>query len=361
MKICIFGDAESIHVVRWCKHFAAKGNEVHLISFKEISIEGVNSHYINVGKIQVGGGNWKVLLQFRKVKKLLHQIKPDIFHAHYATSYGIVGALCGFHPYIITTYGTDVLISGQQSVFYKLLLRYAFKKADWINTLAEHMSVAVRKIGANMSKVEVIPFGIDSSIFNSSQRVNNTSRFTITSTRNHEEIYNIPHLIKAVSKIKQSIPNLEFVIAGDGTLKNELEKLVELEDLKEITTFLGKIPQSEMVALLNRTHVFVTVSKSDGNSLSLAEAFACGAFCIATNIPANVQWIHNNENGFLVEIDNISELADKLLYCYENYDLLSRKVIEVNPKIIEEKGDWKLNMQKIESKYQLLVEKNESQ
>ncbi len=229
MKICYFADAESIHIIRWCKHFVSLGHEVHLISYKNSNIEGVFLHYVSAGNISSGGGNWKVLLQFRKVKKLLKQIAPDIFHALYATSYGITGALCNYHPYIITTLGSDVLISGQQSSIYKLLLRYAFKKADWINTLAPHMSVAVRKIGADMNKVEVIPIGIDSEIFNNTNRINLTSKFRITSTRNHEPIYNIPHLIKAVSKIKHQIPSLEFIITGEGTLTLSLEKLIEEE------------------------------------------------------------------------------------------------------------------------------------
>ena len=86
------------------------------------TIENVTTHFVDGGNINVVGGNWKVLLKFKEIKRLLSQIKPDIFHSHYATSYGITGALCGFHPYIITTLGSDVLISPQKSFIYKLLL-----------------------------------------------------------------------------------------------------------------------------------------------------------------------------------------------------------------------------------------------
>ncbi|MEN9523212.1 MAG: hypothetical protein RL065_1589, partial [Bacteroidota bacterium] len=147
MKICYFADAPSIHVVRWCKHFASLGHEVHLISFKQNTIENVTEHFIDIGDINVKGGNWKVLLKFGEVKKILKQIKPDIFHAMYATSYGITGALCRFHPYIITTLGTDVLITPNQSKIIKYLLKFAFKKADWITAMADHMKVAMEEMG----------------------------------------------------------------------------------------------------------------------------------------------------------------------------------------------------------------------
>lgn len=357
MRICYFADGESIHIVRWCKHFASLGHDVHLISFKNVNIEGVTSHFIRTGNIAVSGGNWKVLFKFRKVRALLKKIKPDIFHSHYATSYGITGALCGFHPYVITTLGTDVLISPQQSGIYRMLLKFAFSKADWINTLAIHMSEAVQKIGADMRKVSVIPFGIDTTIFNDKKRRENGDSFSITSTRNHEPVYNIPHLIHAVGKIKTSIPNLKFNIIGEGSLRKELECLVTKEDLSGVTKFYGRISQEKMVEMLCETNIFVTVSLSDGNNLSLVEAMACGCFCIASDIPANRPWITNNENGFLVEINDIDTLADRILFAYKNYSRLQDSSVKINKKIIEVSGVWEKNMEKVEEKYKSLIRK----
>ncbi len=351
LKICFFGDGESIHMIRWCDHFANLGYEVHLISFKKVQINGITTHFLNSGPIDKGGKNWKVLLKVKAVKKLLMNIKPDIFHAHYATSYGITGALCNYHPFLITTYGSDVLISGQKSLVYKLLLRYAFKKADWIQTLAPHMSEAAKKIGADPSKLDEIPFGIDNHIFNSHQRIEGKPKFTITSTRNHETVYNIPHLIKAVAKIKDSIPNIEFIIAGEGSLKPQLENMVAEYGLNDITTFTGKISQVEMVSLLKKTDIFATVSLSDGNSLSLAEAISCGAMCIASDIPANKQWIHPNKNGFLVSINDVDDLAEKILYINKNHEEFYKKSLVIGKAIIEESGIWDENMKEVEKKY----------
>ena len=354
MKICYFGDGESIHVVRWCKHFVALGHEVHLISFKKVAIEGVTVHFIDSGNIVVKGGNWRVVFNYRKVRSLLKKIKPDIFHAHYATSYGITGALCRFHPYIITTLGSDVLISGQESKIYQRLLKYAFSKADWIQTLAPHMSEAVEKIGADMSKVDVVPFGIDTGIFNDAAR-KSSDKFIITSTRNLEAVYNIQQLIKAVALIKNEIPNIEFRIAGKGSLRAELESLVKSCGIDKITFFLGSISQQAMVDLLSETNLFVSVSLSDGNNLSLAEAMACGAFCIGSDIPANRQWLIDGENGYLVGIDDVKGLADKMLYVYKNYNALQQKAVPQNKQIIQKQGVWEINMKRIEEKYKSLL------
>lgn len=355
MRICYFADGESIHIVRWCKHFAAQGHDVHLISFKNVQIENVTSHFIDTGKIEVGGGNWKVLLKYKQVKKLLKKINPDVFHAHYATSYGITGALCGFHPYVITALGTDVLISPNQSKSVKLLLKYAFSKADWITAMADHMKVAIEELGVDPNKIQTVPFGIDPAVFNHADTKKDSDSFVITSTRNFEPVYNIPHLIKAVAIAKKQISGLKLNLIGAGSLKREVEQLVETEGLKEVTTFFGKVPQVKIAEVLNQSHLFVSVSLSDGNNISLNEAMACGTFCIATDIPANTQWIKNGENGFLVKIDDIEGLANKIVTSYQKYAELQNKAVPLNEQIVKEKAVWQVNMQKMETTYKKLL------
>lgn len=355
MKICYFGDGESIHVIRWCKHFATLGHEVHLISFKNVEIEGIKTYFINSGSIAEKGGNWKVLLKFLKVKALLKKIKPDIFHAHYATSYGITGALTGFHPFVITTLGTDVLISPLQSKIYKILIKYAFSKADWITAMADHMKTAIENLGVNPNKVKTVPFGIDPKVFNDSTRKLPVNKFVITSTRNFEQIYNIPHLINAVSKAKSKISNIHLNLIGSGSLQKEIEKLIAENGLTENVTLLGKVTQTKIAEVLNQSHLFVSVSLSDGNNISLNEAMACGSFCIATEIPANTQWINNGENGFLIKIDDVDGLAEKIVYSYNHYDELQNKALPINKNIIEQRAIWSINMKMVEVKYQSLI------
>lgn len=357
MRICYFADGESIHVIRWCKHFTSLGHDVHLISFKNVSIDNVTTHYISSGNIAVSGGNWKVVFKFREVKALLKKIKPDIFHSHYATSYGITGALCGFHPYVITALGTDVLISPQQSIIYKLLLKFAFSKADWITAMADHMKIAIENLGVSPSKVETVPFGIDPKVFNDDERKVPEDKFVITSTRNFEPVYNIPHLINAVAIAKKKIPNLQLNLIGAGSLKDEIIKLVNEKDLNDNVVFYGKIPQPEIASVLNRSHLFVSVSLSDGNNISLNEAMACGTFCIATEIPANTQWINDGENGFLVKINDVEGLADKIVNSYFNYEKYQENAVPFNKKIIAEKAIWENNMKLVDKKYKILTGK----
>lgn len=356
MKICFLADSESIHTKRWCNHFVEKGHDVSLISFKSTCyIQNIKFYYVDAGGIMVKGGNWKVLLKATEIKKIVNKISPDILHAHYATSYGVVGAMINYHPYIITALGSDVLISPQKSFVYRLLLKYAFKKANWITVMADHMKFPVLKLGNFNAKTDVVPFGIDTKLFNPQDRVLDKNKFVITSTRNFEDVYNIPHLLRSVAKIYSQINGIELNLIGDGTKRKDIEELVKKLGLEKITTFYGRLSQPEIVQILKHTNVFVSVSLSDGNNISLNEAMACGCLPIVTDIPANTQWVTNQENGFLVDVDDVDGLADLLLKTFKDFDKLSSKAFDLNQKIIADKADWYKNLKIVEDKYKELL------
>ena len=355
MKICYLADGGSVHTLRWCMHFRDLGHEIHLITLKNTHIEGIHIHYIDAGTINSTGGNWKIIFKYRKVKAIIKKIKPDILHSHYATSYGFLGALSGFHPFVVTALGTDVLISPFQSVLYKILIKFTLKKADWITSMAEHMTEKIISLGIKKDKISVVIFGIDEKIFNNTNRIISTDKFILTSTRNFEPIYNIQLLLNAIKLLDDKIPNLQVNLIGDGSLRNELEKLVSEYNISDKVNFMGKVKQSIISDELKHSHLFVTVSLSDGNNISLNEAMACGTFSIASNIPANKQWISEGLNGFLVPTDKPEILADKILFVFNNYSKLEKPCIEYNNNIIQEKALWNNNMKQVFEKYEFLI------
>lgn len=351
MRICLLADAESIHTARWCKHFAEIGYDVHLISFKKAQVPGVKTYYINAGAINVSGGNWRVILQYLKVKALIKQIDPSVLHALYATSYGFVGALVGFKRFIVTPLGTDILISPNNSAMYRFILRFVFKRAKVITTMAPHMTDAMLRLGVDEQKIKEIIFGINTSVFNLSKHKVSESEFLITSIRNFEKVYNIPHFLRALAIVKNQIPNLKVKLVGDGSLKQQLIQLSSELKIDDVVTFLGKVPQTEVVQILSEARIAVTTSLSDGNSLSLLESMACGAYPIATDIPANRQWVFDGINGTLIKIDDVNALANAILHVYKNYNTIISAAIPKSEEILAQKGTWQVNMKKMEEIY----------
>ncbi|MGV3610975.1 MAG: glycosyltransferase [Fluviicola sp.] len=355
MKICFFADSGSIHTIRWCNYFKSLGHDVCVISLNSTLMEETKVYPLGLEGIKPSGGNWKTLFKYRQVKKLLKEIKPDIFHSLYATSYGITGALSSYHPYVITALGSDILVSPKESVIYRILLKYAFKRADKITVVAEHMRPAAIELGAKPENVLAIPMGIDRAVFNSKNRVLSEDKFEVVSTRNFEPLYNIPDLLNAVKQVLPQIPNIHVSLLGSGSMKEELIQMISDLGLDNQVTFVGKKPQPEMAQILNRSHVFVTLSSSDGNNISLNEGMACGTLNIASDIVANRQWIEDNRNGFLVPLNDVDFLAKKLVEARDRFDEFTKQAAPINERLLEENGIWQNNMKRVEEMYHQLL------
>ena len=133
MRICYIA-SPGIHTNPWLKYFADNGHEVHLITTESSrgSTDNVKLHLLKRFGPRIRIINYLVnsiplILRF---KKLIRNINPDIIHAHYIMDTTLLGAVCGFHPFVVTVWGSDVLISPKQSKLSRQMARYVLKRAD---------------------------------------------------------------------------------------------------------------------------------------------------------------------------------------------------------------------------------------
>lgn len=106
MKICFLGDAQSIHIKRWCEFFRDKGDDVTIVTFRDNYIKNIN--VINLGKdikVNSNGGNFSYLKKTEHIRNIIKDLKPDIVNSHYLTSYGLLGALTKQTPLVVSTWG----------------------------------------------------------------------------------------------------------------------------------------------------------------------------------------------------------------------------------------------------------------
>ena len=356
MKICYIADAQSIHTQRWVKWFAEHGHEVHLIAEYPAELENVKIHLVKErgGVINFVRRTWQTM-------KTVKKIKPDILHAHYVTGYGFFGAFSGFHPLIITAWGSDVLIDAKESFFKRVVVKYALRKADLITCDGENMREAMTKLGADSQKINIIYFGIDTQKFSPKQRseklreelgISNSPM--IISLRNLEPIYDIESLVKSVPLVLKDIPEAKFVIAGRGSREAELKRLAKSIGVLDSIMFIGMIPNDELPQYLTSADIYVSTSLSDaGLAASTGEAMACGLPVIITDFGVNREWVEDGKNGFIIPLKNPKALAEKIITLLGNEDLRT-KFGKKNRKIIEERLNYYIEMEKMENLYKQL-------
>ena len=322
MKLVLLSDPDSVHTARWATSLALKGLEVYIIGLSPITNSIYYSHKnikvydldIDSKDVKQSSGLFsklKYLKTLNKVKSLIREIKPDIIHAHYATSYGLLGALSGFHPFIISVWGSDVFIFPKKSVIHKKILKFNLKKADII--LSTSHAMAKETALYTDKDIEVTPFGIDLDKFKPMkvESIFSENDIVIGTIKSLEPEYGIEYLIRAFKIVVEkniSLP-LKLLIVGAGSLEAKLKKMVYDSGLSEYTVFPGKVPFDEIPKYHNMIDVPVFVSNSESFGVAVIEASACEKTVVVSDVGGLPEVVENNVTGVVVPPRNEIETA----------------------------------------------------
>ena len=336
MKICFLADACSIHVQKWARYFSDEGNEVHIISFRDTRIAGVQVHYINSrGTISISPiasfiSKIGYLFWVGKVKRFIKKIRPDILHAHWATSYGLLGALSGFHPFILSTWGNDIIISPHKYWTMKKSVEYSLKKADLVTATSKMLADATGEFIYDEKPVHTIPFGVDVDLFSPSKRKLPKNKICIGIVKALEEKYGIEYLIRAFKVVAESGHKSSLLIVGEGSLRDKLEKLTESLNLSDSVRFTGKVKNNAVVESLHKMDIFVvpSISPSETFGVAAVEASSCSIPVIASDIGGLPEVVKDGTTGFLVPPCDVNAIADRIIRLIDNPGLRLQMGIE---------------------------------
>jgi len=365
MRICYLANASSVHTRKWTGHFVEKRHDVHVISFEDAKIEGVTVHVLKLPVLIRNATFPLKVASIYRIKTLIKKMEPDILHAHYVTNYGLFGALCNFNPFVITAWGSDILIVPESrliSAIKRYIATYTLKKADSVTCDAEHMKETMKRLGVPEEKIKLIYFGIDTRRFSPGQkseklkvRLGVYNSPTIITLRNLRPVYDVESLIKSVPLVLKEIPESKFIIAGKGPEEERLKELAKSLGVSDSVKFIGFIPNDELPEYLNSMDVYVSTSLSDaGIAASTAEAMSCGLPVIVTDVADNKEWVEDGITGFVVPTKDPKLLAEKIIYLLQNENV-RKKFGKISRKIIEERNNYHKEMGKMEKIYKELV------
>lgn len=365
-RLCFIANMSDNHSQKWMRYFIGKGYDIHWIALpsshkKEVeNYENLRIYLLRDFKIKF----LNILMNIGRVRKLIQEIRPALLHIQYAGVNGVLGALSGFHPFLVTAHGSDILVA-PKSLFVRPLIKFVLKKADLITCDAEHLKKAMEALGTDSSKIKTIYFGVDTQKFSPGEKDQELMRKldifdkpTIISLRYLEPIYDLESLIKAVPLVVKEFPGASFLIAGEGSEKERLIRLAKDLGVSPNMRFLGWVSEKEIPRYLRSSNIYISTSLSDaGIASSTAEAMACGLPVIITDFGANSQWVKDGEGGYLVPLKSPKLLAEKIILLLKDKSK-RMKFGDFNRKIIEEKNDYYREMVKVESIYEALTQAN---
>ena len=318
MRLCFLAPGNSIHTHRWVEYMSDRGHQVHLITFhKGDKIHKVEAHYLSSPS--------KLIYPFflSKIRFLIKIINPDILHAHYASSYGLLGACSGFHPFVVSVWGWDVINFPRVSFLHRLLVKYALRKADHITATSKMLASTTAELTGVSDKVTVIPFGVDLLSFQERTDSSQKMEITIGIVKTLLPKYGIEYLIRAFSLVEKKFRNLNLMIVGTGPLRDNLHRLAQELGCVEKVYFVGQVPYSRVPEYLSKMDIFVVPSVDESESFGVAavEASACGLPIIASKVGGLPEVVVDKSTGLIVPPKDPSAIAEALVHLIENPDL----------------------------------------
>ena len=289
------------------------------------------------------------------IKSIVKKFNPDIVIAERTTSYGYLAALSGIKPVVIAQQGiTDLWPHNSPLyIFKKTLQDYAFKKADLIHAWGNVMENHMKESNVDMSKVMVLPKGINLDYFEFKDTSDDTMINAIV-TRALEPEYRHDLILKTFSIIKQHKIPFKLTIIGDGTELKKLKSLAKELKIENEINFAGRINNNEIPKFLQHANFYISMPITEGVSASLFEAMACGCYPIVSDLPGNRSWISQKENGILVPSENAFKLAEEIEWAFKNNEITKNAIIK-NREFVEENANYKTNMKKIALTYHNLI------
>jgi glycosyltransferase involved in cell wall biosynthesis len=367
MKILIFSDLNNPHSIKWINSLNNKGIKIKglgLTEFNENSYDPCLGHLLSSlspkEKIhKAKEGSFKKLLYLKSIlrlKKEIKSFKPDILHSHYATSYGLLGALMGFSPNILSVWGSDIYDFPKKSFLHRKVLEFNLRRADTILSTSHAMAKETNKF--THKEVKVTPFGVDTKIFCPIKVSSpfNKDCLVIGIVKTLEEKYGVEYLIRAFIILRKKYAHIRLLIVGGGILLNKFSTMVEEHNLGQDVIFTGRIPYKEVQNYHNMIDIEVIPSILDSESfgVSAVEAMACEKPLIVSNVGGLPEVVIDGVTGIVVPPKDSIAIANSLENLINNPELRT-KLGKGGRKRVKELYEWDNNVNLMISIYEKIL------
>lgn len=291
-------------------HLAENGWEVCIATLLSSKVDREHFHLdnrinvVDIHPVHTKGYSKNVIFWLRNIRKIAVNSRPDVI----ISFFGRINALV-----LTATIGIDtpVVVSERNNPKRdrrgKLMLKYC----DWIYRRAKAIVFQTRyeqscfsAIHAPRSLVIHNPIEIEE------VREVPIERNLIVSVGKLERQKNQQMLIKAIEIVRERIPKVRCEIYGEGTLRKELQQVIDKLGLQNNVALAGK--SVDILDRIAKCQVFVMTSDYEGLSNAQMEAMMLGKICVSTDYEGVEELISDGENGVIVPRNDVNRLADVL-------------------------------------------------
>lgn len=191
------------------------------------------------------------------------------------------------------------------------------------------------------------------------QRSGWDGNFVLLSLRSWEPVYGVDVIARGFALAARQIPELRLALLGSGSQARAIREILRRAGVEAQVFFGGQVPNDRLVHFYRSADLYLSASHSDGSSVSLMEALACGLPVLVSDIPGNREWIGNEPDGagWLFRDGDADALARGIIRAYTLRGE-SQARAQAARLLAEERANWNQNFLKLLEAYQMGVTRN---
>jgi len=289
------------------------------------------------------------------LRRVIRTIQPDLILAGPIQRSAFLVALSGYRPLVSMSWGYDLIHDANRNVFWRWATRYTFRHSAALVGDSRTIRQLAIKYGMPDERIVTFPWGVDiRHFYPPPSKRSSADTFTLLSTRGWEPIYGIDVIARAFVMAAREHPELHLIMLGNGSQAAKLRQIFLSGGVDERVHFPGQLSQVELPRYYCNADVYISASHSDGTSISLLEAMACGTPAIVSDISGNQEWVTPGENGWWFPDGDAEALAQAILHALEQRQQLAEMGRKARL-LAETRADWEKNFLQLEKAYAIAL------
>lgn len=329
---------EGLHAARWCSAMVERGFDVHCCHRLEaFSVPGATLHRLSypirrrtrraiastlrrvedrqaiVGRIHHPEDVASQLLEYEEI---IRRVRPDIFHVTLRWMW-LWANLIDFEPLVVSILGDDLYDDARWDYDRHRAATALFRRAALVTSDVAHARTVLEGWNCPVDRFHEVHWGVDTTLFHPGAAPRRTwSRFPrpiVYCNRNAVPNSCLDILVRAFGRLRKK-RTATLVLGGRVALEETGEELRGLIRRHRIpgVRFLESIPHADLPGCYRASDLFVSVPYTDGTSVSVLEAMACGLPIVLSDIPANRELVAGGAGAALVPVMDVDALHESM-------------------------------------------------